>query len=478
MNLIIILILIGVGLASLVAIGMLLLRYRWKKKRDIRMEGFKKYLESIKSLDKEFNRPNIIIIFTDDMGYADISCFGATAVHTPNIDKIAKEGVVFTNFYSSAPMCSPSRAGLLTGRYPVRTHVPTVFIPTASRLSFLASLFLYSYGMEGISLDEITLPEILQAVGYQTALIGKWHLGDRAPFIPNEKGFDFFYGAHYSNDMDPYDIYRNREVEIEAPVDQDRLTKNLTREAIKFINENKENPFFLYYCQPFPHDPLHASDEFKHTSNAGIYGDTVQEVDWSIGKILETLEDLNLSDNTLIFFSSDNGPWQQGNPGYARGRKGLVYEGGQRVPFIARWPGKIPVGTKTDIPSMNIDLLPTILDIIGIPQPQDRVIDGNSIAEILHEPETIKPIPRPFYYFWSKKIKAVRENQWKYHVKNRSDISTYVLMKYEPALYDLVKDPNESYDQTLHHPEKAKELDEKIAQMEKELKENLRGWKS
>lgn len=467
------------GLIGLIVVGVVLFKYRRKKKRDIRMDGLQNYLESVKSLDeKNLNKPNIIIIFTDDMGYADISCFGASAVQTPNIDKIAEGGVIFSNFYSSSPVCSPSRAGLLTGRYPVRAHVPTVFIPSGTIFSRIASLFLYSYGMEGISLDEIMLSEILKAIGYQTGLVGKWHLGDKEPFIPNEKGFDFFYGAHYSNDMDPYEIFRNREVELEEPVDQDKLTKHLTQEAVNFIKNNSEKPFFLYYCQPFPHDPLHASDEFKHTSNAGIYGDTVQEVDWSVGKILDTLDDLNLTDNTLIFFSSDNGPWHQGNPGYARGRKGLVYEGGQRVPFIARWPGKIPAGKKTNIPSMNIDLLPSILNIIGIPLPQDRIIDGKSIAGILQKPETSEPIPRPLFYFWNKDIKAIREDQWKFHVKHRSDISRYVFMKYEPSLYDLVKDPNESYDQTLHHPEKAKELDEKIAQMEKELKENLRGWKS
>jgi len=478
MNPLLMWILISLALMVLLVLLSIRLFKRWRiKKIDIRMEGLETYIDSLKSWKPEGKLPNIIIILTDDMGYEDISCFGASAIKTPNIDKIAEEGVIFTNFYSSSPICSPSRAGLLTGRYPIRAHVPTVFIPSASRLSFLASLFLYSYGMDGMAMDEITLGEILQAIGYKTALIGKWHLGDQEPFLPNNKGFDFFYGAHYSNDMDPYEIYRNKEVDLPAPVNQDLLTNHLTKEAIDFIKKSKEEPFFLYYAQPFPHAPLHASDEFKNMSEAGIYGDCVQEVDGSIGQILEFLEESNQIENTLIIFTSDNGPWHQGNPGYARGRKGLNYEGGQRVPFIARWPGKFPAGMKTNVPSMNIDLLPTILNLIGVPLPKDRIIDGCSIENYLTDPNIEKPLSRPLFYFWNKNIKALREDNWKYHVKHRSDVSTYVYMKYAPTLYDLEKDPNESYDQTLHHPHTPEEMAEKIIAFEKELKENLRGWK-
>jgi len=446
------------------------------RKRNIKIESLEKYLQSTDNLKTEPDKPNIIIILTDDLGYADISCFSAKAIRTPNIDKLAHNGVTFTNFYSSSPICSPSRAGLLTGRYPVRTHVPTVFMPSNSFISHILSLIMYSYGMKGISPDEITLPEALKKAGYMTGMLGKWHLGDRSPHLPNEKGFDFFYGAHYSNDMKPYEIYRNKEVELEAPVDQETLTKLFTKEGIKFIKQNKDKPFFLYYAQAFPHEPIHASDDFKGSSQAGIYGDTVQEIDWSIGKLLETLEENGLRENTLILFSSDNGPWHQGNPGYARGRKGLTFEGGQRVPFIACWPKRIPSGSKTDLPIMNIDLFPTILNLVGIPLPKDRIIDGKNITEFLIE-QSEKKLERPLFYFWNKKLQAVRYGKWKYHIRHRSDISSYVYLKLGPFLYDLKQDPNESYNLTPHFPEKGVDMNNEIKKMRADLKKNLRGWK-
>lgn len=470
---------IVLSFTALIIIFFVLVLRQWiKRKRDIRPQALEDYLDSLDKLKMGKKRPNIILILTDDMGYADISCFNMDpqAIQTPNIDKLAEEGVTFTNFYSSAPICSPSRAGLLTGRYPVRTHTPTVFIPSESRLSFLARIFLYSYGIDGISMDEITLPEILHQVGYKTALIGKWHLGDREPHLPNNKGFDFFYGAHYSNDMDPYEIYRNKTVELEEPVDQDKLTKYLTRESINFIKKNKDRPFFLYYAQPFPHEPLHASDEFKKSSHGGIYGDAVQEIDWSVGQILEVLKEENLLNNTLILFSSDNGPFHEGNPGYARGRKGLTMEGGQKVPFFAYWPEQIQGGTENPTPLMNIDIFPTILDILEIPLPSDRVIDGQKFTDLLKE-ENKGLNPRPLYYFWNKELQAVREGKWKYSIKHRSDVSTYFYLKIGPSLFDLNSDPNESYNLKPHFPEKLKDLNKLLQKMEKDLDENLRGWK-
>lgn len=467
----------GLGLIGSFLLFVLILKLWWIKKRNIRKQGLKRYLDKIKTNDKNKDKPNIIIIFMDDMGYADISCFGAKTIQTPHIDRLAKEGVTFTNFYASAPVCSPSRAGLLTGRYPVRAHVPTVFIPSGTLASHVFGAVTYSYGMKGISPDEIILPEVLKANGYATGILGKWHLGDKKPFLPNDKGFDFFYGAYFSNDMSPYEIYRNEELEIPVPVDQEVLTKSFTREAINFINNHKDEPFFLYYAQPFPHDPLHASDEFKGTSKAGIYGDTVQEIDWSVGKILERLEELNLTENTLILLSSDNGPIHEGNPGYARGRKGLTFDGGQRVPFIAKWPRKIPASTSTDIPCMNIDIFPTILDMLDLPLPDDRIIDGISLNKLFQTPNSQTPLNRALYFFWNKNIQAVRFNEWKYHIKHRSDVSTFVLLKPPPKLFHLVSDPNESYDQTTHHPEEASQLKKMIETMSKDLKANLRGWK-
>ncbi|MGV9199335.1 MAG: sulfatase [Promethearchaeia archaeon] len=465
-------------LAGSIIVVLLILKAWIRKKRDIRPESLKKYLDRLDKVKQTSDKPNIIIILTDDMGYADISCFNLDpqALQTPNIDKLANDGVTFTNFYSSAPICSPSRAGLLTGRYPVRTHVPTVFIPSDSLLSPLARIFMYSYGMEGISPDEITLPEVLKKVGYKNALVGKWHLGDREPYLPNDKGFDFFYGAHFSNDMDPYEIYRNKTVELEEPVDQDRLTKLLTKECINFIRKNKENTFFLYYCQPFPHEPLHASDDFKGSSHGGIYGDAVQEVDWSVGRIIETLKDEGIHENTLILFSSDNGPFHEGNPGYTRGRKGLTLEGGQKVPCFVYWPEKIQTGATNDTPLMNIDLFPTLMEILGIPLPDDRIIDGTDFSSLLTS-DADQLEERPLYYFWNKKLQAVRVGKWKYSIKHRSDISTYFYLKLGPSLFDLAADPNESYNLIPHSPEKRDELKHLLETMEADLSENLRGWK-
>ncbi|MFO8018043.1 MAG: sulfatase [Promethearchaeia archaeon] len=471
----IIFLLILIGLMILV---LLILRAWIRKKRDIRPKRLDKFLESLSDVKANQDKPNIIIILTDDMGYADISCFNLDpqSIQTPNIDKLANKGVTFTNFYSSAPICSPSRAGLLTGRYPVRTHVPTVFIPSDSLISPLARIFLYSYGMKGISPDEITLPEVLKKVGYHTALVGKWHLGDSEPHLPNDKGFDFFYGAHFSNDMDPYEIYRDKTVELEEPVDQDELTKLLTKECLNFIKKSKDNPFFLYYAQPFPHEPLHASDDFKGSSHGGVYGDAVQEVDWSVGKIIDTLKKENLLENTLILFSSDNGPFHQGNPGYTRGRKGLTLEGGQKVPFFAYWPKHIPAGIKNDTPLMNIDLFPTLLNIIGIPLPDDRIIDGTDFSPLLKE-ESAELEERPLYYFWNKELQAVRNEKWKYNIKHRSDISTYFYLKLGPSLFDLDADPNESYNLISHFPEKGQRLKDQLEKMKDHLSDNLRGWK-
>lgn len=291
-------------------------------------------------------------------------------------------------------------------------------------------------------------------------------------------GFDFFYGAHYSNDMKPYRIYRNRKVKIEAPADQEKLTRHFTKEALDFISRNKDDPFFLYYAQPFPHIPLHASDDFKKSSRAGLYGDVVQEIDWSIGKILDKLDDEGLTENTLVIFTSDNGPWYQGSPGYHRGRKNQNYEGGQRVPFVASWPSKIPEGTKTRVPAMNIDLLPTVLEIIDVPLPSDRIIDGIAIDDVLFGNEIAENKNRPLYYFWNSKLQAVRQKNWKFHAKHRSDNSSYWYSRIGPFLFNLETDENESYNQIMHYPEVRSILEARIIGMRKRIKSNLRGWKS
>ena len=447
--------------------------------RDYNDESSLRYLESISETAPDItqNRPNIIVILTDDLGYSDVSAYGSSAIETPHIDSLAEEGALLTEYYAPSPVCTPSRASLLTGRYPVRTLLPNIVAPDRSAHDFLLrAAGAYSYGVTGIPEDELLIPEVLRATGYATGMLGKWHLGDTEGHIPNDNGFDSFYGALYSNDMNPYAIYRDRDVEIEAPVDQNALTMKFTEEATSFIEENKDKPFFLYYAQPFPHHPVHASESFQGTSDAGLYGDAVEEVDWSVGQIMNKLDELGLTEDTIIIFTSDNGPWHQGNPGFNRGRKGLNYEGGQKVPFIISWPGTIPEGEVIEAMSMGIDVFPTILDVVGIPLPEDRIIDGENMMPLLMG-ETDESLHDEVYFFKSKDIVAVRQDDWKYHLRNNSDNSLYWMLKDGPNLYNLETDPQESYNMIEHEADLAADLDTKIAQMEESLAENLRGWK-
>lgn len=446
--------------------------------RDIRMSGKQDFLSSLKQGNIPKDAPNIIIVLCDDLGYGDISCYNSIndiLIRTPNIDSIAENGVKFEDFHASAPICSPSRAGLLTGRYPVRAHVPLVFFPSHSIVNFGLKLFNYSFGMDHISPDEILLPEVLQKIGYKTGMLGKWHLGDRRPYLPNDMGFDFFYGMHFSNDMKPYHIFRNNEIEIRHPFDQGIITPKLTEEAVKFIEENKNSPFFLYYATPKPHDPVYASKDFAGKSRAGLYGDVIEELDWSIGKIIETLEKNDLSDNTLIIFTSDNGPWHEGNPGYHRGRKGLTFEGGTAVPLLVSWPNKVPKRWTNQEFCSNLDFFPTILSYLGVNLPSDRLIDGKNIIGMMTDPKAKTPYSE-FYHFATKKIQAIRSRIWKYHKKHQSDNSTYFILNPGPFLFNLKDDKNESYNQLMNFPEAGNELVQKLDIMTKSLKKNLRGW--
>jgi len=277
------------------------------------------------------------------------------------------------------------------------------------------------------------------------------------------------------NGISEINLLKNREIDQPAPADQDNLTKSLTREGVQFIRENKDQPFFLHYCQPFPHDPLHASEEFRGTSKGGLYGDAVQEVDWSVGEILKTLDELNLRENTLIIFTSDNGPWHEGNPGYHRGRKGLPFEGGQRVPFIASFPGVIPKGIEIDEMAMNTDIFPTILNLLGISLPQDRIYDGKNIMPLMDGKEKESPHDYLFYH-WGKNILAVRDKNYKYHTRHKSDNSSSATMKIRPLLFDMNRYDQESYDQTTHHPKEVEKLRAKLVELQEELKRNPRGW--
>ena len=443
--------------------------------RDYSPERGAALLDSIQPSEHADRLPNIVIIFADDLGYGDLGCFGSQAVRTPSLDRMAAEGIRLTNFYATAPLCSPSRAGLLTGRYPVRTLVTMPLYPAGSTMDIIFNVGgVYSYGVRGIPDDEILLPEILRQRGYRTGILGKWHLGDRSPHLPTECGFDFFYGAYYSNDERPYAVYRNEQVEIEAPADQDKLTKQLTKEAIDFIQESGDQPFLLYYAQPFPHVPLHASDAFRGKSAAGLYGDTVEEIDWSAGQILRTIEELGLDEDTLVIFTSDNGPWWQGSAGETRGRKNLAFEGGFRVPFIARWPGVIPAGTDSDEMSMNFDVFATCLAAAGVGMPEDRIIDGKNVLPML-KGESNSP-HETLYYYKGNHLMGIRHENWKYLRRHMTDNGGYASLSQGPFLFNLALDPDESYSLIESEPGVAARLVGMMEDWEAETHSNLRGW--
>ena len=401
--------------------------------------------------------PNIILIFVDDLGYGDLSCFGHPTIRTPNIDRMAAEGMRFTQFYVAANVCTPSRAALLTGRLPVRfglagDTIRDVLFPNSSK---------------GLPPSEMTIAKGLKSKNYQTAAIGKWHLGHLPEFLPTSHGFDTFFGIPYSNDMipegwPPLPVYQNAKV-IERSPDQSLLTQRYTEEAVSFIKKNKDKPFFLYYPNNFPHVPLYASEEFEGESKRGIYGDVVSELDWSVGQILNTLEELKIAQNTLVFFTSDNGPWlllkeYGGSAGLLFEGKGSTYEGGMRVPAIAWWPGTIQPNTVNEALATTMDLLPTILNLADVALPKDREYDGTDIMPLLNGQ---KEAVREFVYYYNKsELYAVRKGDWKAHFitkpSYRKDVPAEVHKI--PVLHHLGIDPSEKYDVSKDHPDIVKEL--------------------
>ena len=430
------------------------------------------YLDAIQPSPQPEALPNIIIILVDDLGYGDLE---SPALDTPNLKRMAAEGTRLTSFYATASVCSPSRAGLLTGRYPVRTLITTPLLSTYDAMNIVMDVLgRYSYNVRGIPQDEVLLPEILGRRGYRTGLVGKWHLGGTPGYLPNDRGFDSFYGALWSNDDDPYAIYRDRQVAAPAPADQDVLTRNFTLVAQDFIRTNKDQPFFLELAHSMPHVPIHASEDFRGKSKGGLYGDAVQELDWSVGQVLDTLDQLGLSEKTLVIFTSDNGPWWQGNPGYARGRKLLWFEGGFRVPFIARWPGVIPPSTTSPEMSMNFDLFVTFMQLAGVPLPQDRLIDGKNILPLL---KGEAPSPHDtLYYYDTRTPVGVRYQHWKYYRNYITDNASFWPLHQGPFLFDLETDPNESYSLVESQPERAAEMAAMLKAFEAEMAANLRGW--
>lgn len=388
------------------------------------------------------NRPNIIVIMADDLGYGDLGVYGASLINTPHLDRLSREGIRLDSFYASANTCTPSRGGLLTGRYPIRLDlVSDVARPTNNI---------------GLSPDEITIGGALQALGYRTALIGKWHLGHQPERSPLKNGFDEFYGLLHSNDMHPLELYRNEQV-IEDPVEQTTLTERYTTEAVRFIEDNQEKPFFLFLPHTMPHTPLFVSERFAGQSDAGLYGDVVETIDWSTGEILGTLERLGLDENTLVIFTSDNGPWFEGSSGPFRDRKGVAWEGGLRVPFIARWPGVIPAGQVSAEAVMNIDLFPTLVQLAGGELPADRVIDGKDIMPVLRGGAASPH--EALFLFQNDRIAGVRSGKWKLVVESNylSVVTSFDNPDsyYGPdgLLFDLERDPAETYSYTRENPD-------------------------
>lgn len=444
------------------------------------------------------NHTNFVVIFTDDMGYGDLSCFGHPAIQTPHLDKMAQEGMKMTQFYVGAPVCSPSRGSLITGKVPVRSGLygnPSgVFFPSHKT---------------GIPQSETTIAEVLKDAGYSTSCIGKWHLGHLPEYLPTNHGFDEYFGIPYSNDMDriiqfdgsdwitpqitlakeenylAYNVPLMRDEKIiERPADQRTITKRFTEEAVAKIKSYKDTPFFIYLAHPMPHIPLFRSEEFKDVSLAGIYGDVIEEIDWSAGQILKTLKEEGLDKNTLVIFTSDNGPWNifrthGGSAGLLRGGKNTCYEGGFRVPAICWWPGTIKANSISPALSTTMDLLPTFAEISGAGLKADNIIDGVSLLPVLKgETENVRgKIP----YFRRGRLYAYRKGPWKIHFYTYEDpytLNKRVVEHERPLLYNLHEDPSEQYNLFPDHPEIVKELTEEARQYVEsiEIKEPLIHW--
>ena len=440
--------------------------------------------------------PNFIIIFTDDQGYGDLSCFGASHVNTPNIDRMAKEGIKSTSFYVAAALCTPSRAALMTGSYPKRVNLAD------------GSIFpvLLAGDSKGLHPDEITIAEVLRDRGYATGIFGKWHLGDQSEFLPTRQGFDEFFGIPYSHDIHPFHprqdhfnfpplpLLDNEKV-IELDPDANFLTKRITQRAVQFIEKNRDGPFFLYIPHPIPHHPVYASPDFMetvsdslqallglenesvdYTVRGSLYPQAISEIDWSVGQIMETLVKYKLDSNTLVFFTSDNGPdggynsEPMGSAGPLRGRKGSTFEGGMREPAVARWPGRIPSGVETDELLTAMDLLPTFVKLACADIPKDRVIDGKNIWPVLSgQLGATSPHDR-FFYHRSNELRAVRSGKWKYHeILPDQPNGNNGIKTPNSALYNLDIDIGETQDLSDQHPEIVARLKGYIKAFESEL---------
>jgi len=416
-------------------------------------------------------KPNIVIILTDDMGYGDISCYNKNQIKTPNIDRLATEGVRFTNFYVPTPYCAPSRATLLTGRFPLRHGMVQNPAPDAGINDI------------GLNASEVTMGELFQGAGYHTKCIGKWHLGHKPEYFPVKHGFDKYYGILYSNDMRPVQIIENMDT-VEYPVDQRLLTQKYTSKALDFMQRNQHSPFFLYLAHAMPHKPLAASADFySQGDHQELYNSVIRELDWSVGEVTKKLRELGIIENTIIIFMSDNGPWYGGNTGGLKGMKATNWEGGTRVPFIIRYPQQFPQGKTNKTPCWSPDILPTIMKLSNIKTNSKIKLDGQDISAIIQGKSSLHP---PIFTMKGTAIRTIRDGKWKlflskpdfYHevdLKNWTDArgpdgttiiapmaqatpADYpgvkpVRMAGEMLLFDLEKDPTESTDLSGKYPQ-------------------------
>ena len=436
------------------------------------------------SINNRTNKPNIVILFTDDQGYGDVGCYGNEKIDTPNLDQMAKDGIRFTNFYVAASSCTPSRAGLLTGCYAKRIGLPNVVDDLSKK---------------GISNEEFTIADYLKQNGYKTGMFGKWHLGHHLEFMPNRHGFTDFFGIPYSADMWPFHpkpnhkypplpLYNNEKV-VEYSPNVNTMTKRFTEKAVDFIEVNHKTPFFLYVPYSQPHVPLGASDAFRGKSTSGLYGDAIMELDWSVGEINNTLEKLGIAENTLVLFSSDNGPWlsygnHAGSTGGLREGKGTVFGGGQKVPFIAKMPGTIPAGKVENQMVSALDILPTILDLTHTKMSKMNPIDGQNILPLLVQKGKVKE--QPFFFMKGSEVQAVRKGKWKLHVPHKYRIVRSLGSDGMPgnqdnnggiidlALYNIEKDPSESMNLANKKPRTVAELQKLISEFEADLESNCR----
>ncbi|MDC0047738.1 sulfatase [Verrucomicrobia bacterium] len=412
-------------------------------------------------------RPNVILVFCDDLGYGDIGPFGSKTHATPVLDQMAKEGMCLTDFYSTCPVCTPSRASLMTGCYPRRINM---------HVDEKNLCVLFPAARKGLNPNEITIAEILKNEGYRTMCIGKWHLGDHPDFMPTNQGFDSYFGIPYSNDMNrkqvPLPLVRDLTVIRDSVQRDDTITEQYTKEAVKFIKASSDEPFFLYLPHTAVHLPLVPGKKFKNSSKDGAYGDWVQEIDWSMGELLKTVKSEGIDDQTLILFTSDNGSARekQGSNLPLRGRKGRTDEGGMRVPCVVRWPGKIPSGTKSNLITSTLDLLPTFAAISGGEMPNVRTIDGVNIWPILSgkEKSNVRDV---FFYYQMDQLQAVRSENWKLFVGMESKKRNWGKSegRKELALYNLAEDIHEDKNVAADNPKVVKSLQNWANEARKDL---------